>query len=290
MKTTIQPFIPVIRCILVLYGCSPAHTSKTQKGIDQQPVLVAEKVSTIDTWAPKMVSGTSRYLVIDSSTISTNGDSSHSSSIATTAIYNLTLATVADSLSLSVRVESLTTNSQVQIAKHSLHTDSIENFRATVSSNGRFSPITGVLRSLCVVGVNPVATRIWELTINYPHQQLKVGDEWTDTISTTSCRGKMTLQQQNIYRYKIIDFSLQKGSDLAQIQRAVSTTFHSISTNSGNELTTTGTGSSSSVLYINRKTAMLVQSSEHSQVALTVNTTRGSYPFTQNTSTQIALH
>lgn len=280
----------IITCIFALYSCSPAHTSKTQRGTEEQPVKVTEEISGVDSWKPKLASGSNRYLITDSSTISIGTDSSHSSSIHTATIYSLILAVLSDSLSLTARIESLTTDSHLQVAKPGLLTDSIEDFHATVSSNGRLSPITRELRSTCEIGVNPAATRIFELTINYPQRLLKVGDEWIDTISTTLCRGKTTLQQQNIYRYKIITFSTQNGFNTAQIQRTVSTTFSSLSTNPKNQLVTTGSGSSVSNLSIDRKTGMLIQSNEHSQITLTITTTRGSYPFTQNTLTQVELH
>jgi hypothetical protein len=286
----VQRLIPVLGCVFICYSCSPVRIIKTQGDSDQQTVRVPDKTEVVNNWLPKFVSGSSRHLIIDSSTISISGDSSHSSLVHTTAIYDITLTALADSFSLTATVESLTTDSHLQVPRLGSQMDSVENFHATVSNSGRLSSITGTLSSLCASGVNPVATRILELTLNFPQRHLKVGDKWNDSVSTTSCRGKTILEQQNIYQYQLTDLTTQNGYDLAQIQRSVLTTFRSLPSTQKTQLTTTGTGSSTSVLYVNRKTGMLLRSSERSQLTLTINTARGSYPFTQNIFTQIELH
>lgn len=286
----VRQLIPVLECILFCYSCTPPHVVKTQGGSDQGLVQDPHKAEVASSWFPKLVPGSNRYLITDSSTISISGDSSHSSSVHTAAIYDITLTASGDSLSLTASVESLTTNSHLQTPRLDSQMDSTKDFHATVSNSGRLSPITGMISSMCATGANPGAIRVLELTLNYPRMHLKVGDKWTDSVSTTSCRGKTTLEQQNIYQYQLTDLTTQNGHNLAQIQRDVLTTFHSLSSNQKNQLTTSGYGSSTSVLYVDQKTSALIQSSEHSRLKLTINTARGNYPFIQDTFTQIELH
>jgi hypothetical protein len=291
MRVTIlaQRFIPVIECILAFSSCSPKHTINPQATKGQQSVRVPMKTEIIDGWAPRLTPEIKRYSIADTSIISLNNDSAHSSSIQTTAIYDIALTALDDSFLLTARVESLTTNSRIQEAHVSGKIDSLEQFHATISSTGRSSLIIGSLPSVCAGGINPVATRILELTLNYPQRHLKIGDKWSDTVAIISCRGKTPLLQQNIYQYELTDFTKSTQLSLAKIQRTVTTTFHGVSTDLRNQLIVHGSGFNSSTLYVDQKNGMLVESTEHSQLLLLLTTTRGTYPFTQNIFTHITV-
>jgi len=284
-----QRFVPVIECILAFSSCSPKHTTNPQTTKGQQSVRIPIKTEIIDGWAPRLIPGIKRYSITDTSIISLNNDSAHSSSIQTAVIYNIALTALDDSFLLTARVESLTTNSHIQKAHVSGKIDSLEQFHATISSTGRSSLIIGSLPSVCTGGINPVATRILELTLNYPQRHLKIGDKWGDTISIISCRGKTPLFQQNIYQYELTDFTESAQLSLAKIQRIVTTTFHGFSTDLRNKLIVQGTGFNSSTLYVDQKNGMLIESTEHSQLVLILTTIRGSYPFTQNIFTHITV-
>jgi hypothetical protein len=132
--------------------------------------------------------------------------------------------------------------------------------------------------------------RLLEIITPFPQRPVKIGDSWSDTLSTTICHGKTPLVQQTVRQYHILDFIQREGRDLVKVQRNTTITLTSLSNQAAANLTASGSGSSISTLYLNRQSGALLDSDSQSQLQLTITTSRGAFPFTQMTTTHITAH
>ena len=282
-----QAFSRIIGITIALNSCSASHV--TQPGFPTSPPREPVKPSLQDEWVPKQAPGTRQYLIEDSATIFIGNDSTHTSLLQTATWYSLSLIALADSFSFTTKIDSMSTSSHTSLTKNGVDSSSSRTIHATFSSNGEMSALIGEAPSSCQRGVDATAMRVFELTQNYPKKSIRVGDRWADTVSGTSCRGRIPLYQQSIHEYQLLELINWKDHDVAKIQRNVSTVITGTSFESQNHLTVTGSGVGSMIFYADRITGFLHESDSHSKSRLTINTSRGSYSFTQTITTHIEI-
>lgn len=275
--------------IFTLEACATAHTSGTATPpVAAQRDTVAVKLKS-NSWTPQVTVGTYRYLIHDSSTISISNDTSSGFlPIESTTIYSLLLIDTGDSLTVISHLESLAMITRLPVKS----TDDIGNVlesRTTISKQGQLAPIVQQSSTACTALTASVSSRISELIVSFPTARFQVGDKWTDTTSTISCHGRIPLRQQAIQEYEILDLALCAERNAVKVRRIVSDTFSGVSAESHNHLSTSGSGTSASILCLQRESGALIESNGQSRVDLTVVTIRGTFPFTQNMITQIEL-
>jgi hypothetical protein len=188
------------------------------------------------------------------------------------------------------KVDSLLTISQSPSLKAPVNVDTTREFQTILSATGQLFLPAQDSTSLCPGGVTPAAARIYELVLSYPERALKIGDSWTDTVSTTVCRGKIPLHQRAIRIYQILSFTTWKQQSAVMISRNVSSILSADFKQIPNHLEATGSGESSTFIYANQATGILLQSNTKSQSTLAIRTSRGVFPFRQIISTYIELH
>jgi len=282
-----REFFRMIAIIIVLNSCSPKRVA--QPGFSTASSQEQVKPSLQDEWMPKQAPSTRQYLIEDSSTILINNDSTHTSLLQTAIVYSISLIALADSFSFTAKVDSMSTSSISSPRMNGSEKSYSQTIHATFSSSGEMSAISGEVASSCQGGVDATGVRVFELTQNYPKQAIKVGDKWTDTVSVISCRGKISLHQQIIREYRLLELTNWKEHAVAKIQRNVSTTVTGTNSESQNHLMTTGTGVGTMIFYADRNTGFLRESNGHSELRFTITTSRGSYPFTQSITTHIEI-
>ena len=241
-------------------------------------------------WLPHQIVGSRQYLIHDSSTISATEDASQSRKSETNTFYSLHINQSNDSLLLTAKVDSFITISRFPSTDTSFNIDTTHEFHSTLSPTGQISPLTQDSLSLCTQGITSAAMRTYELFIHYPKRGLRVGDRWTDTVSTTVCHGKIPVLQQAIRNYIVLNFTTWDQQPAVTVRRTVfsilSVDFRKIQ----NQFHAIGSGESSAVIYANHLTGVLLQSDTESKSTLTVTTTRGVFSFSQILSTHIELH
>ena len=139
----------------------------------------------------------------------------------------------------------------------------------------------------CTTARSAIESRIPELLPSYPAHSIRPGDQWSDTISTSSCRGKTRLSKQNIREFQLVDLDRTNRQNFAQVHKSVTVNIQSVPTVTANAFKASGTGSSSGIFYIDLSTGMVLESISHSESSFTVTTTRGVFPFTQTVYTKI---
>jgi hypothetical protein len=277
----------ILSIILFAAGCSGHRvvpSSSTPVPVQKAPVIHPQ-----EGWSPQMSTGARSYLVHDSSTVSIGNDTASSLPIEATAIYSTSLTPKGDSFYLAAAADSMTMNSHLQTSKDPQNTGNHQGFSAFISSRGRVSGLTSQQSADCAGGMNPIATRIFELTLTYPVTEATIGSNWSDSVSTTACHGRATLLQRSIRAYKLLKFTSWKNRAVAEIQRTVSTIFSDVPNSSTNHFSITGSGTGSGILYVDRATGELLESNSQSQLAISVVTSRGVFPFTQFVTTHIEV-
>ena len=279
--------IPVIRRnhrrivaeILVLCSCSGGQHQLPRR---ESPVSEVPKVSTARGWSPTSVIHARHYLIQDSSLISNGIDSLQQRSIQNSSVYTLESSLASDSVTITAMIDSPSVNTH----SRSLNPQSNQPFQLSLSQTGQIrfeSPDAG---SGCPGGVTSSVLRIAELIIGYPHNRLRVGDHWQDTVFAATCRGRILLIQQSIRSYEFINSSLDQ-SHYHTLIRTVLSTYSSRSTDADNQLVIKGTGSSSNTLIVDNNSGALLQSSGEGKSTFTITTSRGAFLFIQSIKTHI---
>jgi hypothetical protein len=279
--------LDAIGITIIISNCAP--TSVAIPGTTQLPPREHIGAPTQNEWMPQRIAETGQYVISDSTSISINGDSSHISSFQTTTLYSLSLIPLADSFSVTAKVDSTTTYPRSSAGAYGAERSSHDITHATISSTGQLSALTGEIVSSCQGGVDAMATRVFELAQNYSKQHMRIGDKWADTVFAVNCRGKTPLHQQIIREYELLELATWKEHQIAKIQRTASSTVLGNSPDPHNYLNAVGTGIGKAILYVDRASGFLLESDGRSETTLTIKTSRGSYPFRQSMRTHIEL-
>jgi hypothetical protein len=287
-QIVIQGLVLIIMLIYSIEACSTRHPSVSASPVSaphHDSVATSRKTG----WTPQFSSGKWEYLIRDSSTISmTNDTTGHIEPIESTTTYVLSIADSNNVLILTGRIDSLLVNSRLPSRK-SADTSLSREFHSVLSKQGHLTTVPATPTITCTGASLPPSTRLQELLITRPTGAIEVGSTWSDTSSMTTCHGKIPLTQTVVRNYQLMESSTcQPG--MAQVQRTVSSSLigSSAETNS-NHLSANGSGTATSILCLDRNTGILLESTGHSHLEMTVTTSRGTFPFVQNTSTQIRL-
>jgi hypothetical protein len=282
-----RTFVRMIGILIVLNNCSPKRV--TQPGFPTALSREQVKSSLQDEWMPKRASGTQQYLIEDSSTMLISNDSTHTSLLQAATMYSLSLIALADSFAFTAKADSFSTSAASSPRRSGIDKSFSQIVHGTFSNSGEMSAINGEASSSCQEGMDHTGMRVFELIQNYPKWAIKVGTKWSDTVSVTSCRGKIPLHQQIIRQYQLLELTNWKEHAVAKIQRSVSTTVTGTNYEARNHLTATGSGVGNTILYADRTTGFLRESRSHSESKFTVTTSRGIYQFTQSITTHITI-
>jgi hypothetical protein len=287
--TAMRKTLAILLAILTLQACSTGRlpvSSTTPTAPHTDTVTSNLKPNS---WSPQITTGKRHYLIHDSSTVSINNDSaSRVLPIESTMMYSLSVTDIGNSFSLDSYVDSLTVSAQPPL-KSTSDTGRVSEFHTTLSRQGHLSTTPEKTRIACTGASTSASSRIGELMISFPATRLKVGDKWADTVSSTSCHGKIPLRQQATREYELLDLYSCLQRDAVKVRRTVADTFTGTSTESNNHLSASGSGTSTSILCLQRDTGMLMESNGQSHSDLTVVTIRGTFPFSQDIHTHIEL-
>jgi hypothetical protein len=255
-----------------------------------EPADKAAVTTEVESWLPQVMSGSRQYSFRDSSVVSINNDTTaRVLPIQTTMSYSVIIMPVADSFSISGKVDSSTIISQLQTRAATGDSVKVNEFHAALSKRGELRLSSQQHTPDCTSSSNSAASRIYELILPYPKDRIKVGDRWSDTVSSTSCHGRTPLTQQVIRNFEVKKFLTWHEQNAVEVQRLATITFSGASTETNTHLRTNGSGSGEATLLIDRNTVALLESNSQTKSMLTIVTSRGEFPFTQVTSTHIMI-
>lgn len=279
---TRKTILTQIGLLLVVVGCTPTTTAS-----HTAPAMHTKDASTVkpatNKWKPLIAAGKYSYIIRDSARISITADSTQSIPIETTTFLSVNSTIENDSIQLDGSLDSLIrTMNQVTVRD----TTGISRLKVRLSNLGRF-PEASTSNTDCRKKVNPIQLRITEIMPSYPADTMKVGDAWSDTISTTSCHGKTLLVQENIRKFEVLELGSWQQYFSVKIRRLITSTVSNAPGTLSNRITATGTGWSSSIIFVNTVDGSLLKSVGDAHSKLSVTTSRGVFPFVQILHTDI---
>jgi len=272
--------------VLALSACAQPHSRSTAP--HTEPTGTPVTATEVESWTPQITPGLSEYFISDTSLVSINNDTtSQALPIETSMSYTITIGATGDSFSVSGKVDSSTINSRLRTKAQAGDTTKIVELQATLTRKGEFRPQTRQQLLSCSSSSNSTTSRIYELIVPYPKDKIQIGDNWTDTVSNTDCHGKTPLTQKTIREFEVKAFTPWHDRDAVEVQRTVNIIFTGVSTDPNTHLQATGSGSGEATLFLDRKTARLLESNGQTKSTVMIVTSRGQFPFTQLTSTHI---
>jgi hypothetical protein len=289
MRRWIESIAAGMVCSLSLVACSTSHPAAptTPATIPHKDSVTSESKSS--SWAPQFIGGKWRYFIRDSSVVSISNDTTvRPRPIESTMFYSISMADSANVLVLTSHVDSLFVNTRLSTKTNS-DSGKFSESHMIFSKQGRIIDAVTPTGVTCTSASASPSPRTGELIIRLPASHVRVGDRWTDTSSTTSCHGRIPLAELAIQEYELLDLTSCQGRDAVKVRRVVSDTFTSSPAESSNHLSASGSGTASSIVCLQRDTGTLLESNGQSRLDLTVITTRGTFPFTQNTNTHIEI-
>jgi len=290
----VRPSIPTkfsmlgIVTLLSISACSQGRSHPPSS--IPEPAHTAAVTAEVESWLPQVMPGSREYSFRDSSIVSINNDTTaRVLPIETTMNYSVIISPAADSFSVAGKVDSSTINSRLQTRTTKGDSTQTSEFHGALSKRGELRTSSQQRSPDCSSSSNSAASRIYELILPYPKDRIKVGDRWSDTVSSTSCHGRTPLTQRVIRDFEVKQFLTWHEQNAVEVKRLAAMTFSGASSETNTHLKTSGSGSGEATLLIDRNTAALLESSSQTKSMLTVVTSRGEFPFTQVTSTHITI-
>jgi hypothetical protein len=271
----------ILSCSTVAPASYPVH--------QQQPVQQVSKIPSEIGWSPRVTATSRQYLIQDSTAISTTADTVQTRVTQTRTTYSIHISALGDSLRFAAKQDSVITTSQFPLSRVTSNVRATGIFHGILSVTGQISSLTEDSIPSCSEGIAPAGVRVYDLIIGYPTKMLGVGDEWSDTVSTTVCRGKTLLTQQAIRTYRILGFTTWRQHPAVAIKRGVTSILSTNSKQTQIELGVNGSGTNSGVIYTDRATGILFQNDTELQSTLTISTTRGVFQFNEVAKTHTEL-
>jgi len=274
----------LLSCTTIVPVSHPSNTPVSE----QEKVKIRSEIK----WSPRQIPSEEYYFIKDSTKIiSSSEDSSSTRSFETTHIYTVSTTRIDDSLlALTTTVHSATASDDSLIPfKPNSDSKIIPQSKAVISTTGRFISLSREASSICPQGITPVEARVYELIISFPAKPLELGDQWSDTVTTTVCRNRILLREQKIRQYKVVQYSTWNHLPTIQIALLTTSIVTTDTSQSRGVLITKGFGKSSTTLHVDRVTGILLHSDASSQMELTITTARGIFPFTQTVTSHILV-
>lgn len=273
---------------LTLSACSQQRPQTTSA--NPQPTRQSTAPLEVESWTPRISSGSYTYLVNDSSIVSINNDTaSRVLPIETTISYSIVIGTLGDSFSISGKVDSSKVSSPMQTRAQIRDSTRSDEIHGILTSHGQIQLSSPKQFTSCSSSSNSMVTRVYELIVPYPKNQLNAGARWSDTVSMTNCHGKTPLTQQIIRQFQVKGFTIWHDRKAVEIQRLTNIIIEGVPSEPNIHLQASGSGSGNATLFLDRATTVLLESNSQAKLTLTIVTSRGAFPFTQLTSTHTTI-
>jgi hypothetical protein len=204
------------------------------------------------------------------------------------AFYTITLQPGGGDLTLSGAVDSLAVVAEGRDTPPPAGKVTRPHFTGAISPRGALTSLQATPTASCQGGVDPAVANAGELIVRLP-ATLSAGTSWRDTATVVTCRGEVPLSATVEREYRVVGPTTWHEAPALQIERRTTTSIQGSGSQGGQTISVSGSGSSTSTLYIDRATAVLLGASGESHSTLTVTTPRASLPLRQDTRDQITL-
>lgn len=240
--------------------------------------------------------GVYRYRVQSDGLIELASDTAtHSVPIRTTTFYTLTLSPNADGLLHMAGVAdsfSVSRDEQIPAPQQDSTTPAGPiSFAATMTATGHIQDFHGPAATGCDSAIDVFASAARDLIVPVPFT-LRDSTEWTDSATTTTCRGGMPVTNVARYQYRVTGTAIYNDTPAIQVLRTSSNTLtgagHPPNRTDGT-FSLTGNGTASTTFYLEPASGLLLGGTGDGQADITITTSQGQLPFHQEVHLQMTL-
>lgn len=267
------------------------------------PTTPAAPVPTAPGRAPIVVNrtfryapGVYRYRVQSDGVIELASDTAtHSVPIRTTTFYTLTLSPNADGfLSLAGVADSFSVARDTQIPAPQADSTTPAgpvSFTAMMTATGQVQDFHGPAVAGCDSAIDVFATAARDLIVPVPFA-LQDSTTWTDSTTTTTCRGGVPVTNIAHYRYHVAGTAAYNDTPAIQVLRTSSMTLSGTGrppNRTDGTFSLAGNGTVSTTFYLDPVSGTLLGGTSDGQANITITTPQGQLPFHQQMHLEITL-
>jgi len=283
-------------------GAPPPSTPTPAAATDSASIPNVEAAR----WSPTRAGGSWRYQLLSTGTVSLAGDSSADSlPLGRTVVYSIALtpttATGDDDAAFQFNgaVDSVSVTIPERIPVPTAGSNSKPHFQGTLAADGHLLSITSNATSPCTDAVDPLSAASTLLFATLP-KGISPGTRWTDTVSTTTCRGRLPIVTTATRHYEAIADSSWQGRPAILVARTDSLSIASRSPSSAAEsaigsiadstgMGATGRGGGTFTLLLDPASGILLESTgtTHTEILVTMGSAR--FPFQEEAHQTISL-
>ena len=234
-------------------------------------------------WAFRYAPGTRRYRVTSEATVELRDDSARRQApIRTSASVTLSFTPApGDDLALAATVDDYSVDRGDAIPAPDSSLPSRATLRATLAPTGQLDAAPAPLGCDPADALTAIAR---ELVVPLP-DTLAVGDRWSDSASTTACRGGVPVTTGIVRDYEVERREMVRGAPVLHVRRRERFTLAGASSAPGRTTVITGRGTGTTLLRIDPAAGALLDSSGESEADLTVRAGRLESRFHQRVRT-----
>jgi len=237
---------------------------------------------------PALIPGRWRYQVASDAVVTLESDSAAPGSpIHSVTTYTIVIDGAGDTLTLAGRVDSLSRTVGGQLPP--IAGDTLRpGFAAMLTRRGVLVQLhDSTATPSCPTGIEPPVAGVRALFASLP-PELAPGVQWTDSVTTESCRGNAPITTTYRRTYAVDGAAQWKGDTAwhATVRSIFNVAGHATG-RGGDSLTIAGTGESAGVLLLDPTTGMILHATAEGSSTVTLQTSRGAFRFRQRSSETI---
>ncbi|MBC7791685.1 MAG: hypothetical protein H7Z74_17195 [Anaerolineae bacterium] len=285
--------------LAVAVACAPASTPETRPVPERAPPVpgpgpvTAPPASIVrdpleGRSAFRYAAGTRNYEIFSEAKIELASDTAaRSETVRLSALVTLTFETLSDSLlAVSGTVSEYEVLRGEAIPAPDSTLPSTATFNASITPVGRLVSLVGD-----TAGCNPQEPllAVGQRAIIATPNNLDAGARWSDSVSTTVCRGGTPITTGSVRDYEVEAREMVDGVPVARVRRRETFTLAGSSSVRGRHVAIVGRGSSSAILRFDLARGLLLSEEGTSETALTVSSPRSQAEFRQREATKLSL-
>lgn len=256
-------------------------------------------------WTPIRSAGSWRYELHSTGAVSLSGDSSANSlPLGRTVLYTVSIApttppsAAGPAFQLTGSVDSVAVTIPERIPTPTAGSNSKPHFQGAMAADGHVLSLSSNATTSCTNATDPLSAAAALLFAALP-EGISPADSWTDTVTTTTCRGRMPLVTTAMRQYKAITDTVWQGQPALLIARTDSLTIVSrrdsiadtvgVRRDSTDTMEAIGSGRGESRLYVDPHTGVLLEATGTSRTDILVTTPSSRFPLHEEARQMITL-
>jgi hypothetical protein len=171
------------------------------------------------------------------------------------------------------------------------------HFRGALAADGRVTALASDAMTPCQDAVDPLSAAATSLFIALP-DGISPNERWRDTVSTTTCRGRMPLVTTAMRQYEAIGDTVWQGREALLVTRRDSLVIRSradtaanttIASDTTEKMDASGSGRGDFILYVDPRSGVLLEArgTTHTEILVTKSNSR--FPFREEARQTITL-